>query len=159
MSPKEEKYLEALKLAGEAEYDEKALQEFLSGDWHEKFEEVNDDTRLYPRYKVDGIFVSAFVNNLDQEQVILPNLEDTGHVGYRNEKNLVIKGDTDTNLGRNMIQGSITVENTTYFVGADSQGGEIIVEGNLEEIGDQCDAEVHKLEDGNKMRANTGEKT
>lgn len=156
LTPEEEKYQEAIGLAEATEYDEEALKEFLTGDWHEKFEEVNDDTRIWPRYKVDGIFVSAFVNQLDQEKVVIPDLEDTNYVGYKNEKELVIEGDADAQLGKKMKEGSITVEGTTHSTGADSEGGEIFVEGELHEIGENCEAKVYTLEGKEWQEATTG---
>ncbi len=143
LTPEEEKYQEAIGLAEETEYDEEALQQFLTGDWHEEFEEVNDDTPMWLRYKVDGIFVSAFVNQLDQQKVVLPDLEDTSYVGYKNEKELVIEGEANAALGKKMKEGSITVEGTTHSTGADSEGGEIYVEGEISEIGENCGAEVY----------------
>jgi hypothetical protein len=149
LAPEEEKYQEAVGLAKDTEYDEKALQEFLASDWHKKFEEVNDDTRVWPRYEVDGIFVSAFVNQLDQEKIVLPDLENTSCVGYRNRKELVIEGNTDAYLGKKMEEGSITVEGTTHSAGVDSKAGEIFVEDDIGGTGESCGANVYTRKDNN----------
>lgn len=149
LTPEDEKYQEAVELANSVEYDEESLREFLDGDWHRKFEEVNDDTRIYPRYKVDGVFVSAFVNQLDSQDVSLPELEDTGFLGYNNEKDLVIEGSVGSGLGKKMKQeSSIRVEGDAIKVGSYSEGGKIFVEGEIDEIGNQCGAEVYTLENG-----------
>jgi hypothetical protein len=143
IDPREEKYQEALKLAEQVDYKEEDLQEFLSGDWHESFEEVLDGTRIFPRFKIDGLFVSAFAERLDCDEVVLPCLGDTGYLGYKNEKDLVIEGDAAVKLGRKMKGGSIHVEGSVNSCGGESQGGEIRVKEEIDDIGDNCSARVY----------------
>jgi hypothetical protein len=79
-----------------------------------------------------GIFHSALINNLDHKRVIIPAIPNSNGVGYRNQKDLIVRGHTGLNFCQSMESGEVRVKgNTATGLGDEMKGGEIKVEGDV----------------------------
>lgn len=85
-----------------------------------------------------GLFLSALINNGDDNDYMIhtANLEwSVGNLGYKNTKNIVVRGDVGDNIGESMGGGTITVEgDACNFVGYWMEGGDIRIRGNVDEM-------------------------
>lgn len=87
-----------------------------------------------------GIFHSALINTLDEERVIIPAIPNSNGVGYRNQKDLIVRGHTGLNFCQSMESGEVTVKgNTATGLGDEIKGGEIKVEGDVRNLGAKDD--------------------
>jgi len=81
-----------------------------------------------------GIFPSALINNCDESSFVIHTdilVQPVDYIGYRNTKDITVKGNANHCLGCRMKNGTITVRgNAGSFVGDEMKGGVIIVEGN-----------------------------
>ncbi len=102
----------------------------------------NYETREW--FNWSGLFISALINNLEETNVelMLNQLnESINFIGYKNEKNLTIIGDTKHWTGNFMKKGKIIVKgNTKDSTGEGMKGGMILVEGN---VGDDLGHEMY----------------
>lgn len=89
-----------------------------------------------------GTFLSALVNKCKDEEItiITEHLSTpVGYFGYKNSKNVVIKGNVGDTIGYEMEGGTIKIEgNARHNVGRDLRGGAIIIEGNAGEFVGNC---------------------
>ena len=81
-----------------------------------------------------GVFLSALINNC-HEQVFAVHIahlaEKPDCMGYRNTKQIIVRGDCGNSLGYEMMGGSITVEgNVGHWTGGFMKQGAITVKGN-----------------------------
>jgi hypothetical protein len=81
-----------------------------------------------------GLFLSALINNCDEKElvVITQHLDfSIPHLGQKNRKNIIVKGDVGDFLGDRMKRGSIKVEgNADRCPGWFLEGGTIEIEGD-----------------------------
>lgn len=100
-----------------------------------------------------GLFLSALINNCQDNEFIVYTYHlktQLNAIGFLNEKNITVKGDTGVGTGSDMKGGSIMIEGDTdsmlgfcmgsgtivvkgnagYIVGDAMKGGTIIIEGN-----------------------------
>ncbi|MDY6778740.1 MAG: hypothetical protein SVU32_08810, partial [Candidatus Nanohaloarchaea archaeon] len=102
----------------------------------------------------DGYFVSALINNLDAEDIELPDMHAVDYIGYRNEgTDIDIDGDAGNKLGYEMKEGRIEVHGSlkyhmachhedceddyhvrTGVAGREMEGGEIYIHGEYDSI-------------------------
>ncbi len=113
-----------------------------------------------------GIFISALVNSCEEEslEVVTEHLnKKLNFLGFKNKKNLTIKGSTGYYAGKDMESGVLTIKGDTgnvcgemilsgeihvegsagNYVGRWSEGGEIHVKGKLGSIGDDCKSKIY----------------
>jgi hypothetical protein len=115
-------------------FDLKEIQKYSSKDI-EKFS-LTLSRYKDPKYfnPAVGIFLSYLINNSeDKEFVVHTNhLEDSIQgIGYSNSKEIIIKGNSGSNLGRDMKSGKIIVDGDTQEdIGHNMSGGSIEVNGN-----------------------------
>lgn len=97
-----------------------------------------------------GYFLSALINNCKDNEFIIhtAHLELIRYFGYKNTKNIVVKGDLGGIVGLRMECGSITVEgNAGDWVGDEMNGGNITVKGNATDwAGDEMKGGVITVE-------------
>jgi hypothetical protein len=123
-------------------------------------EEIEKFTLLLGKYQdsvnfdeIPGLFLSALINQSDDENFVLHTGYLTSYlhyIGWLNKKNITIKGNAGTCLGRSMKNGKIIVEGDSRnntgvlmsgglieirgeandYVGSQMSGGKIIVRGN-----------------------------
>jgi len=90
-------------------------------------------------YHSSNIFLSALINNgRDQEYVIFTTHMNAPYSGgFRNTKDIIIKGNAGHALGKSMIGGSVIVEGDAgKNVGLFMDGGRIVVKGDSKTVGD-----------------------
>lgn len=139
------RYQKALDLVKSRRYSAKDVEffSFMLADFQ-------NETSFVPRA---GLFLSALINNgADSDYVIHTHHldEKPDYLGFRNTKNILVKGDVASYLGYGMQDGSIEVVgstgqsvgihmengkitvrgNTGIWLGSSMTGGEIIVDGN-----------------------------
>jgi glutamate synthase domain-containing protein 3 len=95
---------------------------------------------VYNFYVNAGTFLSALVNQCKDEDITIVTEHlstPVGYLGYKNNKNVLIKGNIGDTVGYEMERGTIRIEgNAIRGVGKDMRGGVIIIEGNAgEEVG------------------------
>jgi hypothetical protein len=134
---KDQKYREALELASVAEYDQSDLFEFLKLDWRRDWKDDIGNYEESPNSVADGIFVSAFAEALEAQEIRVPDMSDVSEFGYRNSSDLIVEGDAGDSLGKMMETGKVTVKGDSDLNLANKmKGGEIEVKGNAKEIWD-----------------------
>src|SRR5208283_1236224 len=79
-----------------------------------------------------GLFLSALVNTSQEDEFVIhtTNLDCIDFIGYRNEKEVIVKGNCDRGIGSEMKGGSIQVEGNAEEIGAGMEYGKITVKGN-----------------------------
>ena len=81
-----------------------------------------------------GYFLSALINNgLDSDYVVHTDHLSLkiNYLGFKNQKNIIVKGNVRDNLGRQMTKGSIIINgDAENDVGHRMTGGVIIIKGN-----------------------------
>lgn len=108
-------------------------------------------------YASDGWFVSALINRVDEEEIVLPDMTGVECLGKENMKMITVEGDVGRWVGNCMKDGTIVVEGdagrefTPGIVsraGENMEGGEIYVHGYAES-GKREGGEVYRRnEDG-----------
>jgi hypothetical protein len=75
----------------------------------------------------DGIFLTALINNMVDNEIVLDDMSDVEHVGYELAgKQVQVDGGTGSFLGKNMRSGRIEVMGRADpLIGGSSSGGEI----------------------------------
>lgn len=83
-----------------------------------------------------GTFLNALINNCEDKEFLIITehlVEPIANIGYKNTKNIIVKGNSGDPLGQEMKGGKIIVEGDARSdVGREIEGGEIIIEGNAE---------------------------
>jgi hypothetical protein len=84
-----------------------------------------------------GCLLSALINYGKGNDYVIhtKGLQDIRHLGYCNQKNIVVKGHGGVALGFSMHGGRITVDGDAHGCGMCMYDGEIIIRGNAMEIG------------------------
>jgi hypothetical protein len=81
-----------------------------------------------------GHFLSALINSGKESDYVIHTqhlVTPPDYLGYKNGKNIIVKGDAGLIVGSGMKRGSISVRgNTGHWLGGLMQGGSITVEGN-----------------------------
>lgn len=101
----------------------------------------------------DGLFVSAATATVDGDPVYLPGMPGVHDIGYRNEKDLRIRGSVGDRVGREMYDGLITVRGRAGdATGKEMRGGTLTL---LEDAGEHAgqearDGTIHVLGDTGK---------
>jgi len=114
--------LERIKKIDYSAKDVEAFSLALSGSLEEKYFSENA-----------GMFLSALINNCKESSFVIhtTHLGEIEHIGYKNTKEIVVRGDAGQYLGNSMICGTISVNgNTDGMCGNEMENGTIIVEGN-----------------------------
>ncbi|NYZ74132.1 hypothetical protein H0O00_03240 [Candidatus Micrarchaeota archaeon] len=126
----EKDYPKMLKIVKKLEYSAKDVENFniaLAGFQSEKMCSSKA-----------GLFLSALINNCkDSDFVIHTNhlVESISYLGFKNTKNITVKGNTGDVVGINMKGGTITVKgNAGKEGGWGMKGGTITVEGDAGEL-------------------------
>jgi len=81
-----------------------------------------------------GLFLSALINNCAAEEFVIhtAHLPPIDGLGYRNRKNILVKGNAGDDLGEKMEGGTMTVEgHAGSCAGNKMRNGTIIVEGDI----------------------------
>ncbi len=83
-----------------------------------------------------GLFLSALIQNSRDDRFIIHTshqLHPADSIGYRNSKNILVKGNAGDFLGSNMVRGSIEVQgNAGGAEGFRMKGGRIIIHGDCD---------------------------
>jgi hypothetical protein len=108
-------------------------------------------------YANDGWFVSALVNQADEEEITLPDMTGVESLGRSNRKTIVIEGNVGRWVGNRMEEGTIVVQGyagrefspgIVSRAGEHMKGGEIYVEGFAESGKREGGAVYRRTEDG-----------
>ncbi len=93
--------------------------------------ELGDD------FVISGFFLSALINTCadDHFEIMTEHFsKKIRFLGYRNEKNVTVRGDLARHIGCRIIKGSLEVKGMVKSdVGRHMEGGILTIEGNLEE--------------------------
>lgn len=135
-----QKYQEALDLAEKAEYVQSDLLAFFKLDWKKEWEDdfggPVKNSNIAPGKIYDGIFASALVEALDEDQVRLPDMSDVRKLGYRTTTDITVEGDVGSKFGVMVEEGELRAEGDVASTGFAMRGGEIIVEGDCDSVWD-----------------------
>lgn len=98
----------------------------------------------------DGIFLSAAINQMNDERIELPALNDLELIGWKNTKEVAIYGDVKAEIGKEMQGGKIeVVGDAEEKVGESMTGGEITINGqNHEKAGWKMQGGSIEIENG-----------
>jgi hypothetical protein len=129
-STKEDSYDIALAIVKSISYSSDEVTAFAS-----KLIAIDPDRYNYDLYWMKGLFLSALINAGKESEFVI-NSEEGGSklngFGYKNTKNIVVKGNVADYLGEKMEGGRIVIEGDVLGMrcGSEMKDGEIIIEGN-----------------------------
>ncbi len=151
-----EEYNDALILIKNINYSSKEVGLF-SVLLKELYEKLDPHDLAYLQFgRKVGFFLSALINNGSESDysIHIGHAIKVEYLGYRNNKNIIVTGNSYFGLGHNMLSGSIQLNgNGGHAVGVQMHGGIIIVEGNTQ------DSIGHSMENGRIVaRGNVGDK-
>lgn len=142
----EEWYEAAEKCLPRVDHDSGDLYKFLESDWREELD-------IQPEDSPHGLYVSALINSLGEDEVVLPDLSDTDQVGTYLDKEIIVKGGVGDEFGYKMIGRAEIRGDAGDKLGENMEGGLIKVSGSA---GDRT---ASGMKSGGILVAETGEYT
>lgn len=104
----------------------------------------------YPSYP--GIFISAAINMSESHEFEIPEGTELSCLGYNNQKKIRIRGDAGTSIGAGMSDGEIIIEGDVDEVGGDisnkMKGGDIYIKGEYGKLGSIEDGNIYMQKGG-----------